>query len=135
MQKNKNLPKGRPGGQGQNGQPPLILKQTLEQSYQGPVPHPSILRDLDEIVPGSAKAIIETYTTEVAHRQQLEAKAVGAEITERNRGQWMAFLIMMALIAGSFSLIVSGNEVGGFVSLFVSIAAAAVTLYTRKSKS
>lgn len=55
------------------------------QVYQGPIPHPDILRAFDELVPGSAKQLMEEVKIEAAHRRSHETKAMEANIAVQNK--------------------------------------------------
>ncbi len=59
------------------------LKASATQTvthYEGAVPHPDILRGLDEIVPGTAARLIRLAEEESVHRREMESKANDANI-------------------------------------------------------
>ncbi len=91
--------------------------------YSGPIPHPLILRQMDEVVPGSAKQIIDDAHKQTAHRQELEGKYLDAGITNSKRGQVFGFIIAMTVIVGSLLLIAFDKDVVGFVLALTSLAA------------
>ena len=75
----------------QSSQKPIIqaMGQNLPQmqmtgiattAYQGPIPHPDILKGFDLLVPGTAKDLIELAKMESSHRRDLESKALEANI-------------------------------------------------------
>lgn len=95
----------------------------------GPLPQPDVLSRYNEIVPGAAERIIAMAENQSRHRQELEAKAVSAQVeddraqrTETFRGQVFGFLIAIVAIAGgvlSVCLVpgvaggVTGSIIGG----------------------
>lgn len=86
--------------------------QTLvATSFQGPLPPPALLEDYDAIVPGLAAQIVEWTTSQTAHRQQIENRTVAideklstAYVIETLLGQLFAFLITIAVLAGTVYL-------------------------------
>jgi len=83
--------------------PPQITPQQIQvsqqtQHYEGPVPHPDMLRGFDELVPGTAQKLIELAISESGHRRDLETKAVDANIAAQrlqldiaSRQSWIVF--------------------------------------------
>ena len=51
-----------------------LLAAYMEE-YSGPIPHPVTLRQINEVVPGAAKQIIDDAHGQTAHRQGLEVKS------------------------------------------------------------
>jgi len=88
--------------------------------YSGPLPHPEMMRQYNEIHPGFADRIIASWEKETAHRHNLETLAVRSEIDKEKaisedvkRGQWLAFWLACAFLgAGSF-LVYSGYQITG----------------------
>jgi len=61
------------------------------QSFQGPLPPPSLFGQYDQILPGSADRILSLAEKEQAHRQKWESEVLNAQKSEISRGQWMGF--------------------------------------------
>ncbi|MPQ72156.1 DUF2335 domain-containing protein, partial [Pseudomonas sp. MWU12-2323] len=59
-----------------------ILAQAV---YQGPLPHPDILRGYEGIVPGAAERILVLAETEAANRNRREDEALQANIRAQER--------------------------------------------------
>lgn len=55
--------------------------QTVTTHYQGLVPHPDILRGLDEVVPGTSARLVKLAEEESIHRRELESKTTDANIS------------------------------------------------------
>ena len=89
------------------------------------MPPAEFLKDIESVVPGSAKQMLEAFHQESEHRRSLEA----AESTFRLRGQVFGFLTSLAAfgVAGYavyhqqpwIGSIVGGTTILGLVSIFV----------------
>ncbi len=44
------------------------------EAYFGPLPPPGMLRELDEVYPGSAKLVMENFAEQSSHRRELERR-------------------------------------------------------------
>jgi len=86
--------------------PPELLKEfngdeqkaqafllAIEKRFSGPLPPPEILKQYDQIVPGSAKIIIEDFKAQGAHRRALETKIIPVAYDQSSRGQIFALII------------------------------------------
>ncbi len=82
-------------------QQPQVEVYSHEESYQGPVPPPDMLRDYDYIVPGAARMIIDTAVSQTAHRQAQEAKVISGSERRADRGQHYGLaLLLIGMIFG-----------------------------------
>jgi uncharacterized membrane protein len=96
---------------------PILLKAGL--------PPPEYLQAIEQIVPGSAKRLLEVFEEETIHRRMLEDQ----EIAFRFRGQIFGFIVCLAAfgVAGFAAYlqepwigsIVGGTTIIGIVSIFV----------------
>jgi len=99
------------------------VKVTQERAeFSGPIPPPDQLKSYDDINPGFANRIMVMAERQAEHRQGLERQAIEAQIkdavaerSERNRGQWMAFIVTFAFIGVGAFLIHSGHEWPGTI--------------------
>lgn len=89
--------------------------QAQVSQFISPLPDPSILARYNEIVPGSAERIIKLTEEQAAHRQQLENKALKAQITESKRGQWIAATLSVLFLIGSICVTLAGHDWVGAV--------------------
>ena len=106
----------------------------VEEHFSGPLPHPAILAQYEEILPGSADRIVTSAESQMNHRQSLE-KAV---ITANNRRETSALVIagILALVisVGSLALIFTGKSVEGLSTIIVeTVILAGVFLRAQKS--
>ncbi len=94
----------------------------MQQFYQGPLPPPEAFEHYNHITPGAAERILIMAEEEQRQRHQVEmldatnnATIKLQMISERSRGQWMAFGIALIMpLAGTF-LIFNGFSVTGTI--------------------
>lgn len=113
------------------------------QQYSGQIPPPALLRDFDNIAPGTALRLIQWAEDEQAHRRRQEAEALAANIAAQQRqldiaeyqtkavktsdliGQALGFLVCASCIGGAVWLGLAG-QTGVAVALTVIPSAAVV---------
>ena len=105
---------------------PTLVAQV--SSWQAPLPPADMLRQYNEISDGFADRIMQSMEREQEHRHSCDKSAIGATIQSNRRGQWMAFLIAVAMIGTTGYLISAGHAIAstlfggvtllGLVSLF-----------------
>lgn len=102
--------------------------QTSSQVYEGPIPHPEILRQFDALVPGTAERLITLAEEESRHRRALENRAQEANVAAQQRqigigeyqshavfrsdivGQAFGLTVCLACIAGAVFVGLQGHE-------------------------
>lgn len=97
------------------------ISQFQAQLYEGPIPPPGLLREFDELVPGSAKQIIDNAHAQSEHRRAMERGILDHESRSTSRGQWFAFLIALSILAISVFLISQGKSLEGLALLAVEV--------------
>lgn len=103
-----------------------------QMSYSGPLPVPDMLAAYDEVVPGAARRMIESWERQTQHRHSLERQMVASNITNRSRGQIMAFVIAMTAIVGGIVLVALNKKVAGLATIFVPLSTiAGVFVYSQ----
>lgn len=119
-------------------------RQIIAASFEGALPPPSILRGYDEVVPGSAKDIISWVSQESKHRRSLEIeeakhrrkleteesehrrrleekgmalgeKALGWGIFRANVGMFLAWPLVIGIVAAGAYLIHEGHDWAGTI--------------------
>lgn len=103
------------------------------ESFQSPYPPMSYLRELDALVPGGAKHLIDQADEQAAHRRSLERSVVGGGERRANIGQWMGFIIALVVLAAAVLLIINGFGVEGTVLGSVDLVALVTLFLTGKS--
>ena len=87
------------------------------EHYQGPIPHPELLKQLEAVIPGGADRVLTMAESQAAHRQYLEKAKIGSDLRTQARAQGFAFMITMVTIVFSFVLILLDKPVAGFSTL------------------
>lgn len=82
----------------------VLSSVTQEYTYSGILPHPMLLKQFDEVLPGTAERIITMTEKEGEHRRIIEKQIVDSEFKIQNRGIKFGFLIALAGILGSVFL-------------------------------
>ncbi|MEK7150143.1 MAG: DUF2335 domain-containing protein [Patescibacteria group bacterium] len=127
---NKNLPNS------QNSTSGVVIRREVSQSFSGPLPHPDILRQFNEIVPGAAERIIKMAEEQSAHRKELEKKVINSDITRSKWGQILGFVIALAGLGVSAIVVVYGNAIaGGFIGVGTLASLVGVFMYGSKTRS
>lgn len=83
----------------------------VAEQVESPLPHPSILAQYEEIVPGSAKAVFDDYRANAQTIRELETKGLNATIEKDKRGQYLAFFISLSIVILSAYALYLGHPV------------------------
>lgn len=106
------------------------LLQVAMSLWQAPVPPPAILREYEEVVPGSARDIMDAFKDEGAHRRRLE----GRQMSLQWFGMICGVLIVFAMLGVSvYALTRNFAAVAGTV--IVSLAAVAGVFVLRQRRA
>jgi uncharacterized membrane protein len=102
---------------------PNVLKAVriiIAEQYKGPIPPPRILREFEEIVPGSAKDLIEDFKSWGQLNRDLLRSQVGSELEQDRadrtlafRGQTIATSIISVFGVAGIVRIFMGDPIGG----------------------
>lgn len=96
-------------------QAPQAVANVAVQLFRGPLPPVDQFRGYNEVVPGSARQIIDMAIREQAHRHQMQT----FEMLYPYLGWFAGFVGFMACIAGATYLATNGHEpVAGGCSAF-----------------
>lgn len=95
---------------------------TTATKFSGPLPHPEIMRQYNEIHPDFADRIIAGWENETNHRHKLEEQAIASEIkTEQaisgdvKRGQWLAFFLSIGFLCVGGFLTYNDKQIAGVI--------------------
>lgn len=97
-----------------------------------PLPSPEVLREYDRLAPGAVDVLIKMATDEQKHRHKLDLIPTELKSREKRRGQWMGFILALAVLALAVWLVVEGYP--GLATTIVSsvlVAIAAVFVIER----
>lgn len=74
------------------------ISTTSTSAFSGPLPHPEILKQYDEIVPGMAERILIMAEKEQEHQLHTDKQIVEAQINEIKFGRICGLLLILVLI-------------------------------------
>lgn len=114
--------------------PTIIAHQSVE--YSGPLPPPQILAQYEQIVPGSARRMVDQWEAASVHERNLES---GALKTVQHTQKWAPVfrLVTVAIIisGGLLAVLLGEPSIGFFLGLGAALgypAAAALTQFLRR---
>lgn len=122
------------------------LALILERYYSGPLPHPAILKQFEQFIPGSAERILKLLEKQTAHRQSLEKKSEEHRhfLEKKNLentykqitlGQFLGFFICLAaLISGTVCALLGAILPGSLFGTAGVAGLAAVFIYGSRKK-
>ncbi len=110
--------------------PEIRSTLTIEaSSFSGPLPHPRILKEYNDVHEGFAERILVMAEKDADHIRKMQATALDAKKLEITMGQIFAFIIgIVALLCGTYIAVndhpVAGTLIGtggviGLVSAFI----------------
>ncbi len=109
-------------------QPELFVAM---EAHAGPMPHPSILRGYDDVLPGTAKRVVDNWERESEFRRNVNRQT---EVVIPRRGQIFAFKIVVLAWGVSVCAIILGNTWQGFgFFLATLVSAVSAMIWGRKS--
>lgn len=111
-----------------------LTELTQRSTFIGPLPPPEIIEGYETAHPGAAGIIFNELTQQGEHRRSLEKTAVTSQERRTNRGQWMAFLIVLATLGGAIYLGSIGQGWPG-LGLFGLTLVAIVTAFLRSGRA
>lgn len=97
------------------------VTRVMEATYAGPLPPPDMLEQYSRAFPGCAERIVKMAEEQGHHRQALERVVIESKIQSERRGQWFAFVLGMAGIAGAVYLVTIGKSLEGFGVFLISL--------------
>ena len=102
----------------------------------GPLPHPQLFQAYDVTLPGAAERILRMAETEQQHRHDEQSVRTRSDIALESRGQWMAFLAVMAGMIGGIALIALGKSIEGSVAVISAVSAVAgLSVWSRRRRA
>jgi uncharacterized membrane protein len=93
--------------------PADVLAKFRAQFYSGLIPHPDILKGYEELVPGAAKQILDTFNDQSRHRMALESKTIDSDIHRSWAGLAAGTVICLAILVIARELILAGHALQG----------------------
>jgi uncharacterized membrane protein len=104
------------------------------QKFEGPIPHPEILRMYGEVVPDAPERILKVFELDSQHTREMQMTALKAETARDIRAQWMAFIIIIAAIGLTAFAIKYGNSASAIIASLATLFLALRVLFFKKEK-
>lgn len=87
----------------------------VKEEYIGPIPHPNILKQFEEVLPGTADRILQMAEDEQKHRHKFEIKLILHKKLMELTGIIFGFLLASMIIGGGIFLLLNDKSAKGFV--------------------
>ena len=112
-----------------------LIDRRVESSmtYSGPIPHPQLLREFNDVIPNGADRIMTMAENQSGHRIKLEEKVVDANNRDSLLGVIFAGIIAILIVLGAIFLIYNNKNIQGF-GLLIGTSVAYISVFL-KSKS
>jgi uncharacterized membrane protein len=104
-----------PQNQPRNNQTVVVHHEQQVQSFSGPLPHPEILRQFEQVSPGAAERIIKMAEDQSQHRRDLEKKVIESDVARSKMGQVLGFVIAIFGLTVSAIIAIYGNAIAGTI--------------------
>lgn len=88
----------------------------VEQFFQGPIPHPDILRGYEKISKGSANRIIAMAEKEANHRHYLEERAAKDDSRDSLLGIIAAIVLPIAILTSGVVIAINVQSIAGVIA-------------------
>jgi len=89
--------------------------------YSGPLPPPIVLRQLEDILPGSAERIFAQFELQAEHRRRSETTVLASNAFSQKLGAVSAAIIGIGGTSGGIWLVAHGESIIGFGTLLVAL--------------
>ncbi|HEY2155121.1 MAG TPA: DUF2335 domain-containing protein [Isosphaeraceae bacterium] len=108
---------------------------SLAYLHTGPLPHPHILREYEDIVPGTARAVIEDFREQGRHRREQEAKVVDAGIAHQRLGTLCGTILSgMAIVGGCLVAVLNSPASGAIIAGTASVSLATAFIIGQRTQ-
>ena len=94
-----------------------------ERRYISELPDPDDLAKLEALNEGTVAIILRQYEAQAEHRRTMEAKVVGGNVQQQNRGPIYGMVLVLAAIGCGTYLIATGRDAGGLATIITALAA------------
>lgn len=92
-----------------------VIATTVGASFSGPLPPPDTLIRYNDAVPNAADRIITMAEQQAAHRRQMESAYLAQDHLRSVLGIGAGLVVVLAVLAASVFLVVTGNPVAGTI--------------------
>jgi uncharacterized membrane protein len=84
------------------------------ESFSGPMPNPSLLKDYEAIIPGCAARMLSMAEKQAEHRQSLERIVIIGDSKRADNGLKAGFIVAIVGLISAVLLVVTGHDWAGF---------------------
>lgn len=110
------------------------LSFTIAQ-FRSPYPPTEYLAELEKLVPGGAKHVMDQADAQADHRRGLEARVVNGGEARADRGQWMGLAVAVLFLVAAVVVILLGQPiVGGLIATVDLVALVSVFVLGRDAQ-
>lgn len=106
-----------------------FIQATLEHTQTSILPPPEDMKEYETIYPGITRILIDTYTSQVNHRINLETIVVEGDNKRANRGQIISAILAFVCIGLGGFLIYQNKNIGGLALIFGSLGTLLTAFY------
>ena len=103
-----------PQVEAKENQPQAIVHLVSAEQFDGPIPHPTILKEYNEAVPDAAERILAMAERDQAHAHEVDNRFNRHEIRKETLGMSMGFFLAILAIAAGTWLIAHDKSLEGF---------------------
>jgi uncharacterized membrane protein len=96
---------------------------------QGPLPPPAELEKYENLYPGATKLLFDNFMIQSKHRMDLEMLTIQRDAKRADRGQMIAAILCIMVLAPSIVLLFLGKELIGLTAIIGSLATLAGTFF------
>ncbi len=118
-------------------QPESSADISIAEMYEGPVPNPQMLRGFEDVVPGSAKSLLDESIAMMAHARSVDEKRVRLVVWIQMWSQIVRWAIMLILVALGAYLLLNNHAIAGYILIVAGVGpnavAAVVPLFRRRN--
>ena len=93
----------------------MFIRMMVKKSFSGPLPHPSILKEYEDILPGCAERIIARMEKQSDHRMEMESFVTKEDQKQSGNGRKFGFVIAIFGLLLSGFLIYTGHDTAGTI--------------------
>lgn len=111
----------------------LLETRQISVSWKGPVPPPEVMSQYEDLAPGSAKQMLDMAHAQQQHRMDMEKMVVSGNNRRAERGQVMAFSVVLLAFGFAGWMVFLGQALAGSTALFAAIASLAVVFIRGRS--
>ncbi|MEI6286187.1 MAG: DUF2335 domain-containing protein [Bacillota bacterium] len=107
---------------------------TQQEMHIGPLPHPAVFAQYAQVIPDSPERMLKVFEEDSKHTRDMQIRALEAEVSKDKRGQWMAFLIIIATVGLTAFAFYLGTGIGGVLAGLATLILAASSFFGKSNE-